>query len=369
MKKHITLLLSAILAISLTSCERTVPVEDDRDQEYLSILASYVDNTVIVTYKNMADNAVQLYALCEELNEDLTDAKVAQAANKWKETRSFWEKSEAFLFGPAEYSSLDPHLDSWPLDKGALDQVLARADVLDIDGEYARNNFGASLVGFHAIEYVLFRDGQPRPASSITPEELVYLRAIAQVLAEDCILLEGGWRGVDELTDEKKQIIEDAELSISTNFGFEMKNAGKAGSRYSTPRAGIEEIIEGCMAIADEVGNAKITDPVSSQDVLQVESWYSWNSITDFVNNIESIENSYLGSVDGLQDASLSSFLAKNNPDLDAEIKANISKAKEKIRAIGEPFRNHLDNLEGAQAAITACDDLNISLSKISNIL
>jgi predicted lipoprotein len=371
MKKQIFfygILLFTLIAFLGASCKKNKE-EEGSDAKLLKIVESYTDNTVVPTYKGMADEAMLLFSACQQLRDGATDAKVVEACNLWRAARLYWEQSEAFLFGPAEYNSLDPHLDSWPLDKNRLDQVLAQSDIMDIDAAYARSNFGSSLVGFHAIEYVLFRDGAARPANSISAAELVYLCAIAQVLAEDCILLEGGWAGESSLSAAKTALLEEAELAISSNFGYEMKNAGKSGSRYTSVRQAIEEIVEGCKAIADEVGNAKIADPVESGNVLDVESWYSWNSIDDFVNNIVSIENSYNGTRNGISENSLSKLVAESNPTLDSEIKANIANAKAKIKAIGQPFRNHLNNRAGAEAAIDACDQLYNSINKINSIL
>ncbi|MDR2835024.1 MAG: peptidase M75 [Bacteroidales bacterium] len=369
-KNSVLICTSLIMLITIfCSCEKKQTEETDNDMYYKGIIDSYVDNTVIATYRNMADNAIELSVLCKELKANPTDAKVAETCNKWKDARSFWEKSEAFLYGPAEYNSLDPHIDSWPLDKNQLDQVLSQADILTIDGAYARSNFGSSLIGFHSIEYVLFRDGAARQATDISQAELAYLCAIAEVLAEDCILLEGNWCGFNNLSASKKEIIANADLSISSNFGEEMKNAGNPGSRYRSLQQAIFEILEGCKDIADEVGNSKIADPVSSQNVLEVESWYSWNSLSDFVNNINSIENSYLGGINGFQANSLSNFVAQKNQALDEEIKNNINIAKTKILAIGQPFRNNLNNVTGAQEAMTACDNLFNSIEKVYTVI
>ncbi|MDR1346334.1 MAG: peptidase M75 [Bacteroidales bacterium] len=363
-----SILFIAGLTLLGSSCRKET--EPDSDAELLNILESYTNNTVIQTYKGMADKAMELFSVCQQVRNGANDANIAEACNLWRAARVYWEQSEAFLFGPAEYNSLDPHLDSWPLDKDKLDQVLRQSDIMNIDAAYARNNFGSSLLGFHAVEYVLFRDGGPRSSAAISSPELAYLCAIAQVLAEDCILLEGSWSGESSLSSEKMALLEEAELAISADFGYEMKNAGKRGSRYASARQAIEEIIEGCKDIADEVGNSKIADPVQSGNVLDVESWYSWNSIDDFVNNIVSIQNSYYGSQNGIiSEHSLCRMIAENNPPLDMEIKANIENAKAKIIAIGTPFRNHLNNRAGAQAAMDACNQLYASINKINLVI
>ena len=56
------------------------------------------------------------------------------------------------------------------------------------------------------------------------------------------------------------------------------------------------------IAIADEVGNGKINDPFSQNDLALEESQFSHNSKNDFANNMRSISNVYNGSfnIDGL---------------------------------------------------------------------
>ncbi len=67
----------------------------------------------------------------------------------------------------------------------------------------------------------------------------------------------------------------------------------------------VQQIIEGCWDIANEVGDAKIGDPYDlyvagkSQDALYaVESWFSWHSREDYSNNIISIYSAICGTRD-----------------------------------------------------------------------
>ncbi|MDL2241261.1 peptidase M75, partial [Bacteroidales bacterium OttesenSCG-928-K22] len=328
------------------------------------------NNTVIKTYNLLANNAIDLFELCENLQESPTDANVLAAANKWKEARKYWELSEAFLYGPAEYNSLDPRIDSWPLDKNTLDQELAK-DMTGVDAPHARVYYGVNLIGFHAIEYVLFENGQAKDVSKITTNELIYLVAVAGVLMEDCVLLEASW--TDDISSTKKRILEEAELEISSNFGYEMLNAGSAGSRFKTPQQAVREIIGGCETIADEVGNEKIADPYETKNVLRVESWYSWNSLDDFTNNIISIENSYLGGMEGYRTGkSLSDYVNSKNEQLDKDILEAIETAINAIKDIPSPFRNQLDNPASApmiEAAMDACNNLLDQLSLIDEVV
>ena len=375
MKKHIqSILILSSLVLIIWSCKEDNGIEnpDTQDETLTAIISDYTNNTVIKTYEAMADNALLLSDATKSFSTEISDAEVSAATEAWKNTRQYWEKSEAFLFGPAAFNNLDPLLDSWPLDKDQLDQVLTDVNggEVEMSAGYVRNNLGASLRGFHAVEYLLFREGAPRKGSDITAPELKYLKAVAQVLAEDCITLEAWWAGNDQVSAEKQNMLESAEIEVGEAFGVEMINAGLSGSRYASQNAALEEMIQGAIDIADEVGNAKIADPVESGNVLDVESWYSWNSLVDFQNNIKSIENAYLG---GLNESdrqnSLSDFVQEKSPDLDNEIKVNIELAITKISAIGEPFRNNLSNGVATDAATEACNNLFNSLKKIKELL
>lgn len=127
----------------------------------------------------------------------------------------------------------------------------------------------------------------------------------------------------------------------------------------------VEQIFDGCIDIAGEVGDSKIGEPYrlyqagdTEEALYAVESWYSWHSRDDYRNNIYSIRNAYYGSRDGSVNAnSLSAVLAAKNPDLDAEAKATIQAAADAIYAIPQPFRNNINSKEAADA-MDACADL-----------
>lgn len=143
------------------------------------------------------------------------------------------------------------------------------------------------------------------------------------------------------------------------------------GGDYSSALSCVEQIIDGCADIANEVGTAKIGDPYNlyiSGDVKSalyaVESWYSWHSRDDYSNNILSIRNSYFGSLDGtISEKSMSALIASVDTELDTKVKDAITNAYNAILAIPQPFRNHINSNE-ARAAMTACADLEELLSK-----
>jgi uncharacterized iron-regulated protein len=109
-------------------------------------------------------------------------------------------------------------------------------------------------------------------------------------------------------------------------------------------------------AILDEVANGKIADPVNQQAVHLVESQFSWNSITDFQNNMRSVQNAYLGGYhSGTDGTGIDSFVASKNAALDERLRAEIQDTIDALAAIPVPFEQNLDaatQIEAAQAAM-----------------
>lgn len=145
-------------------------------------------------------------------------------------------------------------------------------------------------------------------------------------------------------------------------------------SVYTSAVSCIDELVDGCITIADEVGNAKIGEPYNhyvsgntTEALYAVESWYSWHSRDDYTNNIWSIRNAYYGSLDGSIHAnSLSALVAQTNADLDSQVKDAIANAANAIQAIPQPFRNNINSNE-ARNAMDVCGDLTSVLENLKS--
>lgn len=372
-KKSLVIAVLATMSFSFSSCnnDNDEPDSNQIDSKKTAIITQYVNGVVVPTYKSLADEANELAALCQQLRDNPTQSKVQECCNKWISARKYWELSEAFLFGAAADYNIDPHIDSWPLQKSQLDNILnnsALIAALDEDGAGADAfaTLGYGLLGFHAVEYVLFRDGAARNVSDISERELIYNAAVAQDLANQTVRLEASWAGMNNISSAKRAQLEDYELEPTFNYGENMIDAGKAGnSLYKTQLAAMEQILTGASDISDEVGNTKITDPVNSGNVLDVESWYSWNSIADFTDNIRSVRNAYFGSLDGsVNNNSMAAYMNKVNATLDGNVRTAIDNALKEVSNMPAPFRNHLSKSE-TQKAVDACNNLLDALDAV----
>lgn len=361
-----------MLSLSAVSCEKDNNGDDPNEDELLqSILDKYVTTTVIPTYKALAEGALEMRAANEALKISQTDANMKAASDAWMKTRIVWELSEAFLFGPVsdDAMDIDAHIDSWPLELNDIKEVLANG-ALELTGKKAWL-MDAEVIGFHVTEYLLYRDGQSRPAADLTAAELKYLTAATDALVWDCILAYVAWVGEDNVTAEMKSVFRENDDIVKhlteknaayMNFGQKLKN----GTNYSSMKDAFDEIAGGCADIAGEVGTTKIEGPYQSGKVEDVESWYSWHSLDDYTNNIYSIKNAYLGGLgDGSRTSvSLSTYVASKDANLDTKIKEKIDECITKIGAMGkggksfyEVVRDQINKTE-VEAAVDACVDL-----------
>ena len=418
----------ALMSVGMASCsDDETPGTNLRDQREAAlklVVADYVDRTVISTYRQLADASIELHTACVAMYEDgvgnVTQAQVEAAGEAWKKAREYWERSEAWLYGPAGDYNVDPHIDSWPLDQGQLDDLLANSSEMakmDADGVYiSSKDYG--LLGFHALEYMLFAiEGTGMTQTSVphatdyTAEELSYIAGVAGDLRNHCIFLEAAWAGEDNIRSTKQDILAQvrsvADFAQNNNsiksvltdlanglcYGDEMKNPSEAGgSDIVNYLSAVQFLVtDGIQNIANEVGNVKIGNPTGmgtgddfEYDPNYIESPYSLNSINDFKGNIISIENAYMGLQSSKDynsgetailpvDHSLSAYVATLDPDLDSRVKAAITKAYEAIGEMREPFV--VTCAQGGEysgvnrAAITACNELNDIFDEVLRLI
>ncbi len=380
--KHLfrTFAVAVMVAMTFAACEKenNNPSGND-DQQAQAVVAQFVDHTVAPTYTALAAKTELLASQLAALKVNPTDNGVREACETFLAAREQWEKSEAFLFGAAGDYGVDPHIDSWPLDEDAFATLMNSPAMLEaLDGEdgdmVAGERLGNALLGFHGIEYILFADGQPKPASSLSENDLIYAVAVAGDLRNRCYQLEVSWAG-DKAPASHIAKLDELELPYTVaggglSYGENMKKAGNSGSTYSSRIVALMAIVDGCKTIADEVGTSKIGAPHSGEDVNYIESPYSQKSIVDFYDNIISIQNAYMGGIEGQRDESksLHKFVKDNDADLDARVVAAIENALAKINAMSTPFVNNYTSAACGDA-MEACAAVDALFSEVNEML
>ena len=381
MKKKLRFALTAMALFTLTfgfvSCESDEDVEDvSNEQQLLDLNAQYVDAVVLPTYKSLSNSSVDLYTAIVNLKDNKTDANVLKVAELWKSTRIFWEESEAFLFGPVDVLGIDPHIDTWPMVETSFNSIINNNDWIEklnsSDGDKlvsGTSDGEDGVLGFHSIEYIIFRNGKVRSASAISDKELIFAVAVAGDLRNQCCMIEAGWIGESGIGTEKAGYVKrtsnysELQKHYATPYASIMKST--PNNIYSSALASTKAIIDGAINIADEVGSAKIGKPyngASEEDKNYIESKYSYNSKVDFAGNIRSIKNAYLGAVANNNNNSVSNYLKAKNSSLDKEVKEAIDNAIVKIDAIDSFEASAASN--STKTAMEACQVLLDKLEK-----
>lgn len=368
-KKFLLFGVLGLIGVLGTSCESNTEVISDKEAALQQAVTPYVNNTVIATYKAMADAGMTLLEQTEAILDKVEKAEdyttlMRDAGASWRAMRKHWEQSEAFLFGPAASHNIDPHIDSWPLDFNAMNALLHDADRMAVieeeGGAYVGDKLGYALKGFHAAEYLLFESveqegravgtGKPH-AANLTHAEAVYLLGIVEDLTQQAILLEYAWAG--EVSADKKQLLEEGEVEpYEDRYGWQMIHAGQAGSIYVTYQEVAEEIIAGCVDIAGEVADLKMGNPYISSTPEErdyIESPYSCTSTEDFADNIRSIQHAYCGAHAG--DYAISNYIYSQDAELDGRVRSSIEDAIAAIAKINN-FENTAQNNPQVKAAI-----------------
>ncbi len=339
---------SLVLAAA-ASCLAACNKNDDpyglstEEQEMKEIVHQYVPQVVYATYGDLAKESNELYELLSAASRkgvaSLTQGELDAICAKFLQARQSWEESEAFLYGAATDFGIDPHIDTWPLDVEALATSLSNAEqVAALEGEdgiaYAAAKLGQELLGFHGIEFILFRDGANRKVEKLRSnedhvafagktvtgaQELVYATAVAGDLRDNCYRLCVSWNSAAPAAYKAR--CEELEVAVTLTgsdktYGENMLNAAEIGSTYSTWQETLSSILlAGCSNICNEVANVKMGNAHSGEDVNYIESPYSKQSFQDFIDNILSIQYTLYGGA-GRTSAdthSLMSYFSKHN--------------------------------------------------------
>ena len=342
--------------------------ELNKEQEtYLrNVLSGLVSNVIVPTYTKLADDVEDLEKTLNGLTvSTITQTQINKACEDFKSARENWERSEAFLMGAASDFDIDPTIDSWPLNRSLLLSYFQggmKPEMLE----------DATILGFHALEFILFRNGQPRKVAEFQgndtyknfekitgAQELKYAQTISTLLKQRCFQLQVAWEG--EKNASRVSVVKAAGLDYTTeaglSYGDNLILAGQENSKstFTSLEDAIAQVLsddEGsCVGIANEVGTAKIANPFTAGDISYVESPYSYNSITDFQDNIRSIRNVWYGSTNGTP-ASISFynfFQSVDASNVNTSVTGAFNDAINKIGAMPAPFVKYCSTIWGIE--------------------
>ena len=314
------------------------------DKEMQKVAKNYVQEVVYPTYQALASNARTLYSAAQTLYKSaekgtMTQDEINAACEAFKNTRREWERSEAFLFGSATDNELDPHIDSWPLDRNELKNALKNETLIagfksENPAKFVseHNTEFQSVLGFHGMEFVLFRNGAHRTVEALKAndtdegvtsvkgiDELAFLQAVAADVRNITALLEFTWMG-SAASNETKAILSGEGSYVFSKLRYnglasngtmcfgQFLLSPSSNTGYQSWQGTMNQIfVGGCSNICAEVADQKLgqayrvaTGQGSTTDDSKdyIESPYSHRSFIDYQDNIYSIKNSLYGTRD-----------------------------------------------------------------------
>lgn len=306
------------------------------------IVSDFADKVVIPTNQRFAKKAEELSYTVNKFGKIPNDQTLKAAQDAWVAARSPWEQSECFSFGPAESLGYGGAIEACPVNETDLKAAINSKEPLT--PEYVRKRQDTEK-GFHAIEYLLFGSDKSKKVAEFNKRELDYLQALTMDFSRVANELVTSWtKGVKGKSAYREAIA----------------TAGKSGnSTYPSLQAGAEEIVQGMINSLDEVANEKIAKPFEKKTQKLIDQ-FSFNTLNDLKNNVKGAQNVYLGHFpDGnTSGKGLSAYVAKVNPNLDAQVKSEFQMSFEALDKIPAPFEKSVsdpqaaDKIQSAQKAI-----------------
>lgn len=415
---------AAMMALAMVATMGTTACSDDNDgpsqsqveaqkvKEMSTLTEKYVNDVVYDTYDKLADASEKLYDEVGAMRSSLaagtlTQTQIEQTCATFLEARAWWEKSEAWLYGPAENWGIDPHIDTWPLSRPGLAKYLSNnkdgifAPGFDIDEAIeavSGDNSEDSWLGFHGLEFILFRDGKNRTVAEFQGEEsasefagsgvdgaleLDFAWAVAGDLRDHTYRLEVNWN--ENAPQARKDRVQARGWSLMDEPGYYTGYAlthPASGMPYTSARGAISTILNsGCMNIAQEVADQKMgqvwrtaTGQGTAEDSQDyIESPYSHKSFQDFYDNIISIKNALYGNIElpNYNEHSIMSYLHKYNPELASNLQQGLDASFDKLnvcmqgRAFVEvAYSGTAEELDNVRRAMEAINQLNEALNE-----
>ena len=365
-----TLVAASIASIALSACggssntsETVTPQPTTFSFNADEMITNLTNDVIVSGYQSLQDKAQAFHLATLTLLNSPTAESLAAAQQAWRDVRLPWEQGEAHIFGPVDALSIDPHLDTWPLNTSDLQTLLTNQSGFSAD---EIKNWNDDVQGFHTMEFLLFGDGvdnNNKEITEMTALEREYLAASAEVFYDHTANLYNAWTVDYDSSDNINTPYKNLILTPNNNV-------------YSSQLGVIEELINGMIGIVDEVGNGKIAEPfgasITNVDTSKVESQYSWNSLADFTNNIQGVQNVYRGELVGNADKQgIINFVQAADVTLANRVDSEINSAITAIKAIAGdnnlPFRQAIKDENARLRVQTAIDSLAIVQASLTN--
>ncbi|MDR0842032.1 MAG: Imelysin [Acidobacteriota bacterium] len=351
-----------------------------RQRKAEQVLRDYADNMTLKTLSLLVDDlqrldhevttlaAVSVKGDAKDQSYVAKDAAMETAAAAWDAAYRRYLQTTAFWYGPASYYDYDKRLGTWPVDRVLLEHAVNEmaSGRLHLDARLLREEKPSSMRGFHAVQYLLFRNGRLRRAGELVPAELVYLQAAARALLEEGVDFEASWRGTENLSPSKVALLDAAGIPRRSPYAEEFRKPGTVGSRYTSLSIPLQEIFQEISGTVED-----LLPDIDALRELPADGapryWESRDACGDLLDRLRSAENAYLGGVEGFRGHSVSELAAGYSGVSDRRVKIAFAHAAHRIAAIRDFAGRDADERDLAvRVAKAECDKLIARLALVA---
>lgn len=341
------------------------------------VVETYADG-VYASYQASIESADEMATAIGAFLDDPTEDTLAAARQAWLDARQDYGPTEAFRFydGPIDDPEDGPEgqINAWPMDEAYVDYVEGAPDagiVNDVEGYpeitaavvvEANEQGGETNIstGWHAIEFLLWgqdlaADGPgARPASDYVDAPNADRRATYLQLVTDQLL---------------------ADLnSVATEWN---PDGGSYRATFlADTDAALESMMRGIGALsAGELAGERMAVAYETRDQEDEHSCFSDNTNADVLGNAAGVRMVYLADFPGVDGPSLSDLVAAEDPELDAQLQAELDASIGLIEAFPTTFDQMItapDGDAGREAfleALTAIETQGESIARAADVL
>lgn len=316
---------------------------DDRQ-----IIASFADNVVVPKYEQFAADTAALSTTLNTFASNPSEETLTAAREAWIATRGSWEMTESFAFGPAGSLGYDGAMDTWPINEIDIQKTIESQDPLTSEAVAGMQD---SQKGMHTIEYLLFGLQNDKSLAQFSDRQREYLKALGQDLEQVSTNLVVSWQ---------------KGINGQPAYRDVLAKAGEAeNSIYPTVPAGAQEMVTGLVECLNEVAVEKLGTPMAEKDSKTLESRFSLNTLNDLKNNVAGAQNVYQGKLSDAPSSgtSLSAYIAKVDPSLNAQIETQFQEVLTALGNIPEPLEKSISD-PAAEANLQAAKDAIVALQQ-----
>jgi predicted lipoprotein len=319
------------------------------DGERRQALRQATEQVIIPTYSDLAERSAELSGLLAELALAPQQTSLSDVRQQYLATRGPLAESQAFGFGPADELRSAAAIDQQPIDGPKIEAELAGTAELTVS-YLAR--IGANKRGLHAVEYLLFPEGDVEleaallDASEAGERRRQFLAAAGALVAESAAALRDAW------------------APDAGDYGRRFAEPGGADSVSADVQAGLDTLLNQAIFLSEVVANTKLGKPLGSAtggaiDPSAQESERSGASLSDALGNLRGVRNVYLGTRDGSTGPSLSTLVRAKSPATDLRARRALEEAEASLLAVPEPLTVALtDSPQLVSAALEAVKTL-----------